>query len=163
MSGRPLAATVLAGVLAGSLAACSGGASAGVHRPPANRTITLSVRTVSGLGRILVTDGWTLYMYPPDRQRQVTCTKVEECEQAWPPLYVSAGQVARAGTGVKPGLIGTISGDGGEVVTYNHWPLYYYIGDRKAGQVNGQDQGFNWFVISPDGVPNKADLGSSTG
>jgi len=145
------------------LGGCGGGASAGVHRPPADRTITLSVRSMPGLGGFLVTDGWTLYMYPPDKQRRVSCTQVEECEQAWPPLFLGAGHNVLAGPGVNKALVGTMPGDGGRIVTYNHWPLYYYVGDRKAGQVNGQGQGFNWYVISPDGVPNKADLGSSTG
>jgi hypothetical protein len=54
-------------------------------------------------------------------------------------------------------------GDGGRVVTYNHWPLYYYIGDRKADQINGQGQGFNWYVIGPNGVPNKSTFGASSG
>lgn len=146
-----------------AIAGCGSGQSAGIHRPPAARTVTLSVRSTDALGRFVVTDGWTLYMYPPDRQRAVTCTHVEECDQAWPPLFVTAGHRVVAGPGVDQALIGTIAGDGGRIVTYDHWPLYYYVGDRKAGQVNGQGQGFNWFVISPDGVPNKAESGSSTG
>jgi predicted lipoprotein with Yx(FWY)xxD motif len=153
------AALLSAALLVG---AC-GGQSAGVHRPTADRDITLTVRSLPGLGSFLVTDGWTLYMYPPDRHHHVTCTKVEQCDQAWPPLFVSTGHTVLAGSGVNRKLIGTMTGDGGRVVTYDHWPLYYYIGDRKPGEVNGQDQGFNWFVIGPDGVPNKADLASPTG
>lgn len=149
-------------VLAGLLAGC-GGHAGGVDRPSANRTVTLSVRSIPALGRFLVTDGWTLYMYAPDRQQAVTCTKVDNCQQAWPPLFVGAGHKVLAGAGVQQKLIGTMPGDGGQVITYDHWPLYYYIGDRKADQVNGQDQGFSWYVIAPSGVPNKADLGSPTG
>jgi predicted lipoprotein with Yx(FWY)xxD motif len=118
---------------------------------------------MSGLGRFLVIDGWTLYMYPPDRQRAVTCTKADDCQEAWPPLFVGTGHAVLAGAGVDKALIGTMPGDGGEVVTYNHWPLYYYIGDRKADQINGQGQGFSWYVISPNGQPNKADFVSPTG
>jgi predicted lipoprotein with Yx(FWY)xxD motif len=149
-------------VLAALLAGC-GGHKVGASRPSANRDITLSVSSSPGLGRFLVTDGWTLYVYPPDRQRQVTCTKVEQCQDAWPPLFVGAGHRVLAGAGVQPSLIGTMAGDGGQVVTYNHWPLYYYVNDFKPGEVNGQDQGFNWFVIGPSGVPNKTDLPSPTG
>jgi predicted lipoprotein with Yx(FWY)xxD motif len=155
-------AMAVAGVLAGLLAGCSGRA-AGASRPSANRDITLSIGSTPSLGRFLVTDGWTLYTYPPDRQRQVTCTKVEQCQAAWPPLFVGAGHRVLAGAGVKASLIGTIAGDGGRVVTYNHWPLYYYVNDTKSGQVNGQNQGFNWFVISPNGLMNKKDSTSPTG
>jgi predicted lipoprotein with Yx(FWY)xxD motif len=54
-------------------------------------------------------------------------------------------------------------GDGGRVVTYNHWPLYYYADDRAADSVNGQGQGFNWYVVGPDGLPNKTAFPSQTG
>ena len=132
-------------------------------RASADRDVVLSVSSAPGLGRFVAVDGWTVYMYPPDQQRSVTCTQVGDCRQAWPPLLVPAGHRVIAGPGVRAGLIGTMRADGGNVVTYNHWPLYYYIGDRKAGQTNGQDQGFNWFVIRPTGNPNKTDMGSPTG
>jgi glutathione peroxidase-family protein len=44
---------------------------------------------------------------------------------------------------------------GGEVVTYNKWPLYTYLGDGAAGQANGQDvklNGGKWYVITPAGT-----------
>jgi predicted lipoprotein with Yx(FWY)xxD motif len=150
-------------VLAAALIAGCGGHQAVSGRPSPNANITLSVRSTPALGPFLVTHGWTLYMYPPDRQRAVTCTKVEQCQTAWPPLFVTAGHQVIAGPGVKQRLIGSLRGDGGEVVTYNHWPLYYYIGDHAAATVNGQDQGLNWFVIEPNGVPNKSDLASPIG
>jgi predicted lipoprotein with Yx(FWY)xxD motif len=135
------------------LAGCGGTTPAG--RPSKTDDVTLSVSSAPALGTFIVTHGWTLYMYPPDRQKAVTCTTADDCTEAWPPLYVSAGRHIIAGPGVQSDLIGSMAGDGGRVVTYNHWPLYYYIGDRKPGVVNGQNQGFNWFVIAPDGVPVK--------
>jgi predicted lipoprotein with Yx(FWY)xxD motif len=150
----------LAAVLGALLAGCGGHATA---RPSSDRDVTLSVGSAPGLGRFLVTDGWTLYMYPPDRRQQVSCTKADQCQEAWPPLFVGAGHRVRAGAGVRADLIGTMPGDGGRVVTYNHWPLYFYVGDTKPGAVNGQDQGFNWYVMGPDGVPNKTDMASPTG
>jgi predicted lipoprotein with Yx(FWY)xxD motif len=136
------------------LAACGHQAVAG--RPSSAANVTLSVRSVPGFGDFIVTHGWTLYMYPPDRQRRVTCTKSDDCQTAWPPLFVGAGHTVVAGAGVKQRLVGSMPGDGGRVVTYNHWPLYYYIGDRGAGVVNGQGQGFNWYVVGPGGTPNKS-------
>jgi predicted lipoprotein with Yx(FWY)xxD motif len=145
-------------------AGCSSGSSGGgvttlsAHHTNAAPTpagaVTLSLSSTPQLGHFLVSDGRTLYMYPPDRQRAVTCTNVGECEAAWPPLFVGAGSSVLPGPGVRKALVGTIAGDGGRVVTYNKWPLYYYIGDHKPGEVNGQDQGFNWFVIAPNGVSN---------
>jgi predicted lipoprotein with Yx(FWY)xxD motif len=146
-----------------SVVAGCGGHQGAAHRPSVDQNVTLSVRSAPGLGQFLVNDGWTLYMYPPDQQRRVSCTAVEGCKSAWPPLFVGAGRTVVAGPGVKQNLIGSMAGDGGRVVTYNHWPLYYYLGDRKPDVVNGQDQGFNWFVIAPNGLPNKTGLASSNG
>jgi len=158
-----LARLVVPGVLGAAFLAGCGGHQTVSGRPSAAADITLSVRSTPALGQFIVTHNWTLYAYPPDQQRHVTCTKVEACQTAWPPLFVTAGHAVIAGPGVKKSLIGTMPGDGGRVVTYNRWPLYYYIGDRSAGVVNGQDQGLNWFVIAPNGVPNKRDLASPTG
>ena len=36
-------------------------------------------------------------------------------------------------------------------VTYNGWPLYYYIKDEQAGDTVGQQVGDVWYVISPAG------------
>jgi predicted lipoprotein with Yx(FWY)xxD motif len=159
---RPVHRAVLALVSVIVLAGCGGGHGAPL-RPGAEANLTLSVRDTPQLGRFLVIDGWTLYMYPPDRQQRVTCTKADDCTEAWPPVFVGAGRSVVSGTGVHQALIGTMAGDGGRVLTYNHWPLYYYIGDHSAGEVNGQGQGFNWYVMAPSGVPNKTDMGSPTG
>jgi predicted lipoprotein with Yx(FWY)xxD motif len=163
MSAARSAWTAACAVLCAALLAGCGGRQAVVDRPNADQNVTLSVRSTPALGDFLVTQGWTLYMYSPDRQRHVTCTKVEGCQTAWPPLFVRTGHTVIAGAGVKPSLLGTAPGDGGRVVTYNHWPLYYYVGDRKALAVNGQDQGFNWFVMNPNGLPTKTDLASPIG
>jgi len=37
------------------------------------------------------------------------------------------------------------------VITYNGWPLYFFIGDNGPGQDTGQGQGHDWYVISPSG------------
>lgn len=151
LPGHLVAAVAVAAAAVGCGGSGSGTASGGA----AARHVRLDVAQHAGLGQFLVSDGRTLYMYPPDRQRAVTCTTTDGCEQAWPPLFVASGSAAAAGPGVKQSLIGSLPGDGGRIVTYNNWPLYYYAGDRNPGEVNGQDQGFNWFVVAPDGVPIK--------
>ena len=43
---------------------------------------------------------------------------------------------------------------GGRIVTYNGHPLYYYVTDRKPGQVtchNVVEFGGTWLVVNPDG------------
>ena len=93
---------VVAGVVLGS--GCSRTTTG--TRASADRDVVLSVSSAPGLGRFVAVDGWTVYMYPPDQQRSVTCTQVGDCRQAWPPLLVPAGHRVIAGPGVQAGLIG---------------------------------------------------------
>jgi len=49
-------------------------------------------------------------------------------------------------------------------VTYNHWPLYLYLGDPKAGSAYGQatnQSGGLWYVLSASGavIKHKASSG----
>ena len=61
----------------------------------------------------------------------------------------------KAGSGVNASMLGTTTrSDGKDEVTYNGHPLYYYAGDQKAGDTNGQDLnqfGAPWYVVSPAG------------
>ena len=41
--------------------------------------------------------------------------------------------------------------DGNMQVTYNGWPLYYFIKDKAAGDTTGQNVQGSWFVINPSG------------
>jgi predicted lipoprotein with Yx(FWY)xxD motif len=74
------------------------------------------------------------------------------CATAWP-VYFAKGQF-RAGAGVRQSLIGTTKRrDGRRQVTYNGWPLYYYV-DDGIGEVKcqGVDEfGGLWLVVKPNG------------
>jgi predicted lipoprotein with Yx(FWY)xxD motif len=76
-----------------------------------------------------------------------------DCASAWPPFFTRGKP--RAGSGAKSGLLGTTKRrDGKAQVTYNGRPLYYYVTDRKPGQVTCQDVaefGGTWLVVSPSG------------
>ena len=62
----------------------------------------------------------------------------------------------RAAAGVKATLLGTTKrADGTLQVTYAGRPLYYYVGDRKPGQVlcqNVREFGGVWLVIRSTGA-----------
>jgi predicted lipoprotein with Yx(FWY)xxD motif len=112
-------------------------------------SFTVKTARVKGLGTILVNNkGFTLYMFKPDKQKRVTCTG--SCAVIWPPLKVKSGQKPTAGGLARKRLLGTY----GRVVSYNKWPLYTYITDRKPGQATGQavnNSGGLWYVLSPRG------------
>ena len=102
--------------------------------------VTVSTRSVPGLGKILVNSrGRTLYMFVPDKDKKL-----------------AGGAKATAAGGAKQALLGSDSDPaGGRVVTYNHWPLYLYLGDTKAGVAYGQALKLNgglWYVLSPSGA-----------
>lgn len=109
----------------------------------------MQTKTLKKLGTVLVNSkGRTLYMFVPDHQKKVTCKST--CAAIWPPLKVKKGQTPKAGGAAKQKLLGTY----GRVVTYNRWPLYTYVTDRKPGQTTGQgvdNSGGKWYVLSPSG------------
>ena len=102
------------------------------------------------LGSILVdTAGMTLYIFTQDSPGTSTC--YAGCDTYWPPLLTNGAPLA--GTGVNASMLGTITRTDGSVqVTYNGWPLYYYIKDKVAGDVLGQGFQSSWYGITPAGT-----------
>ncbi len=104
--------------------------------------------------------GRTLYMFVPDKRKKVTC--FANCAKVWPPLKLATGEKIVAKGGVKTALLGSDKdAAGGRVVTYNHWPLYTYLGDSKAGVAVGQAlnlTGGLWYVLAPSGAVIKTKL-----
>jgi predicted lipoprotein with Yx(FWY)xxD motif len=118
---------------------------AGVAAPAATKAV--SVRS-SSYGQILFDQrGFALYAFTRDRGAKSLCTGA--CAKAWPPYVVSRAPA-------KTALVGTIRrADGRLQVTYRGRPLYFYIGDRKPGQVfcrNVTEFGGVWLVLRPDGT-----------
>ena len=106
------------------------------------------------LGQILVDrTGRSLYLFAADTGTQSTCNS-SACVQYWPPLLTNGAP--QAGTGVNASLLGTTRRqDGTTEVTYAGHPLYYFLADKKAGDVTGQGvNGFGgpWYVVSPTGA-----------
>ena len=91
--------------------------------------------------------GRTLYTFKPDSANTSTCT--DGCATAWPPFTSSAEDTLKAGAGVSGKLTTFARPDGTMQVAYNGAPLYYFQGDAKAGETNGQGVGGKWFVAVP--------------
>jgi predicted lipoprotein with Yx(FWY)xxD motif len=116
--------------------------------------VTVASTSSSKYGTILVTSsGKTLYMLTADSSTASACTA--SCASAWPPLTTTGNP--RAGSGVEATLLGTITrSQGSKQVTYAGHPLYTYVGDSAAGQVNGEgiaSFGGTWFVLNTSGTP----------
>ncbi len=92
--------------------------------------------------------GMTLYLFTKDLPGTSTCSG--NCAKSWPPLLTNGTPVA--GTGVDASKFGTTTlADGTTQVTYNGWPLYYYIKDQQPGDTNGDGIGSVWYLITPSG------------
>ena len=155
----PQRSTLLAPALAVPLIALAisgcGGSSKASASPSTTTTkaqaASVDVRDTS-LGKILVdSQGRSLYLFKKDTGPTSTCSGA--CAVAWPPFTTSG--TPQAGIGTKASLISTSTrSDGKTQVVYNGHPLYYYAGDSKAGDTNGQDLnqfGASWYVLSPAG------------
>ena len=114
---------------------------------------TIDVRKGT-LGTMLVAaNGHTLYRYTVDSTDVNRCSKVTTCNAYWPALLVKPGTKPTAGTGASARLVGTIGASNGmRQVTYAGFPLYFFSGDKKAGQTNGQAFGAKWYVVNVNGA-----------
>jgi len=130
-------------------AAAGGSATATPTAAAAMGPASVMVAKNDALGSFLVdAKGMTLYLFTNDTPNTTVC--YGKCAVAWPPLLTTGAPVA--GDGVDASKLGTTKRtDGTTQVTYNGWPLYYYIKDLKAGDTTGQNVGSVWFVISPAG------------
>jgi predicted lipoprotein with Yx(FWY)xxD motif len=129
------------------------GAVAAVERTSGNAAAlaTLTVRN-SDYGRIVFDSrGRALYAFTRDPRGRSVCSGA--CATAWPP-YLVRGKL-RAPAGVNRSLLGTTRrADGTRQLTFGGLPLYYYVGDRKPGEVRCQnifEFGGLWLVVRPSG------------
>ena len=117
--------------------------------PVAAKEASLKVAQDATLGKFLADDqGRTLYLYTKDTKDTSVC--YDACAQAWPPL-LSVGQ-PKGLEGVNASLLGTTQRKEGTMqVTYNGYPLYYFVTDQKPGDIKGQAVKDVWYVVSPAG------------
>jgi predicted lipoprotein with Yx(FWY)xxD motif len=106
----------------------------------------------SSFGRILFDGrGFVLYGFTRDPRGKSVCSGA--CARAWPPYVVNS--TPRAGVGAAARLVGTTRRkDGSLQVTYAGHPLYYYVGDRRPGQIlcqNVTEFGGVWRVVRASG------------
>ena len=148
---RSLTAAALTAAAAASLALPGGAPAHGVAAAVAP-SASLGVAP-SSLGRILVdSHGKTLYLWAHDKGHTSTCNG--QCAKYWPPLVTSAKPKASAGA--RGALLGTSRrADGRTQVTYDGHPLYYFAGDKRAGDVKGAGLtgfGGRWDPVSAAGT-----------
>ena len=102
-------------------------------------------------------DGRALYLFEADTQgrgdQEAVSTCYDACAEAWPPLIVEAAP--EAGDQIQANFVATTErNDGKTQVTYNGWPVYYYVKDQGPGQTTGhdiEDFGAEWYLLTAKG------------
>ncbi len=101
---------------------------------------TVSTSSSAELGSFLTGfNGMTLYTFTKDSPGTSNCSG--QCAVNWPPLTIRNGESVLPGKGVLEGLGLIDRADGTSQITYNSWPLYYWIKDAKPGDTTGQNVG----------------------
>ena len=158
---KALAGAALLSALTLVLAACGGNddGGSGTAAPAATAAAATTAAPAAGgttvavasgkLGDILVDgDGRTLYAFTKDQGDKSACSG--QCADNWPALKGTA----TAGTGVQASLLSSsMQANGDAQVTYGGRPLYYFAGDNKPGDVNGQGVGNVWYAVTAEGEP----------
>ena len=140
----------------------------------ATSTSTLSPGLVSGTNAIGIAysqplgfyltngTGWTLYLFTKDTPGNGASACYGQCETFWSPFTGSVGSLSLP-PGLNASSFGTITRtDGTQQITYEGWPLYYYLGDKAAGQTNGQNKDNTWFVINVPSLSIPSTTSSTT-
>ncbi len=122
----------------------STGASTQINSNVGSYTINVSYK--SGIGNYLVgPTGMTLYYFTENANgKTFNGTYLD----FWSPFYVSKIVVPSELNSKEFSVI--TGGNGKPQMAYKGWPLYYYIGDNKPGETNGQGFKGLWYVMKPD-------------
>jgi predicted lipoprotein with Yx(FWY)xxD motif len=160
----PIGVLAVVAAIVAIAAAAGGGSSGGAYGSSATAatptgagpTSAVSTRTGDDGTYLVDGNGRALYLFEADKPNVSKCDS--GCQSIWPGFKAGAKPPVAKG-GALAGKLGvTSSAQGDRLVTYNGHPLYYYVGDKAPGNMNGQglDQfGAEWYVLSPAG--NKID------
>ena len=149
---RGFLALIAVPVLAIGLAACGGSsnssggssnaaASTSSATPVSNSSDTVSTKSVSGVGTVLVdSKGDALYTNNQDTASKIAC--MGSCQTIWPALMAPSGGKPTSSDSAVQAKLGVASGQ----VTFGGKPLYTFASD-SPGQVTG-----NGFMDSFNGT-----------
>ncbi|WP_066391369.1 COG4315 family predicted lipoprotein [Neobacillus mesonae] len=111
-------------------------------------TAALKVMENEKTGQYLAdADGKTLYYFKNDKPNTSNCSG--ECLQKWPAFYAETFEVPE-GYNKDDFAVITREDTGEKQTTYKGYPLYYFVKDQAAGDVNGQGVKDVWYIVNSD-------------
>jgi predicted lipoprotein with Yx(FWY)xxD motif len=113
--------------------------------------VSINIGNNPAIGSYLTGDrGEPLYIFTSDAPDTSNCTGA--CIAIWPAVITQGNP--QLGSGVDASKIGTIKlANGQMMLTYNHMPLYYFVGDATPTDINGQGIKGVWYLLGADGNP----------
>ena len=93
-------------------------------------------------------EGKTLYTFDKDAAGKSNCNG--GCAAVWPPFMVANPALAGGDFSIVK------RDDGASQWAFKGMPLYFFAGDAKAGDVNGDKQGGVWHVIRSESKKTSA-------
>jgi len=130
------------------IAACKKDPKPSYAQPPQTSPVT-GVKLVANakFGNILAdNNGRALYFFSNDAAGSSACA--DGCTLSWPAFYKDSVVI---GAGLNPSDFAVITrADGSKQNTYKGWPLYYFSGDTKTGDANGDAVDSLWVIARPD-------------
>ncbi|WP_409344708.1 plastocyanin/azurin family copper-binding protein [Paenibacillus sp. MBLB4367] len=88
--------------------------------------------------------GKTLYYFTKDTANTSVCA--DQCAANWPVYYAENIQIPSELSASD--FLTIVRADGKKQTTYKGMPLYYFVKDTKAGDVNGQGVNNVWYVVN---------------
>ncbi|MBT2645194.1 hypothetical protein J7E52_00405 [Bacillus sp. ISL-34] len=110
------------------------------------KAVTLKLMESETTGEYLAdSKGMTLYFFKNDKSGKSNC--MGDCLKKWPPFMERDFTVPE---GFEEKDFGTIKREdtGEEQVTYKGFPLYYFVNDKAAGDVNGEGVKNVWYIVN---------------
>lgn len=129
-------ATLAACGSSGTSSSSSSGSTPAASTSAAAAAAGLKTATVGGVTVLTNAHGFTLYSFAPDTSTKSACNGA--CATQWPPVKAPANASA-----VKAPFAMITRTTGSTQITFHGRPLYTFVGDKAAGQANGN--GLNAF------------------
>ncbi|EJC80156.1 hypothetical protein Rleg4DRAFT_1768 [Rhizobium leguminosarum bv. trifolii WSM2297] len=96
----------------------------------------------SAKGKVLAGEnGMTLYTFKKDAKGVSNCN--DDCAKNWPPLMAASGAKADGAYSIIDRK------DGTKQWAKDGMPLYYWVKDKKMGDITGDGVGGNWDLAKP--------------
>jgi predicted lipoprotein with Yx(FWY)xxD motif len=116
----------------------------------ATTAASLGTAANAKIGQSILVDGkgMTVYLFANDTG--TTSAVPANIAANWPPVTATGTPTAGAGLDASK-LTVAPQADGTQQLSYNGHLLYLFVGDKAAGDANGQGLGGIWYVLSASG------------